>query len=327
LAEDCRRQTRDGLLFSNLSLIIENSKHKYAKNEDFSSFDFANGEIAYPKARDGQDMYFIQGAGYTDVVKLVRQLKQNFKIKDTDLTVVCPYREPLVELNKELRKIWLGADVMLVEDSFKNKWAINDRIIMTENRTDIGVMNGEEGRIMSISNNELICNFDGNDVNIPMSISKKSYGGSSSSSSGGGGGAEEGSANLLCSKLLQLSYALTVHKSQGSEWPIVIYYVPPNKKAGGFLSRRLSFTALSRTKNLCMCVCDDLDVLAGAIICRTSKRIDNLAASYKTVMGIVDPPADGKKAGGGGSSGYDDPDYDPLDGNEYEDCDVPDDIW
>lgn len=313
LTEDCRRKTHDGVLFRNLGIIIDNNKLAKADQEDFSNFDFADGDMAYPEAKEGQDMYFVQGAGHTDVVKLTRMLKQNFPLKDTDLTVVCPYREPLAELNKQLRKIWLGSDVMLKSDNFGNDWAVNDRIIMTENRSDINVMNGEEGRITTIENSNLHCNFDGNDVVIPMSVTKKSYAGDEEG---------EGTANPLSSKLLQLSYALTIHKSQGSEWPIVIYYIPPNKRAGGFLSRRLSFTALSRTKNLCLCVSDDLDVLAGSITTRTPKRIDNLAASYRTAVGIVDPAAGGNGSGGSNeANGSTAADYDPFDGVDCYDED------
>jgi len=267
---DCRRQSRDGVLFNNLGVMINNSN---TGGDDFSNFCFAEGPIAFPVAKNGQDMYHIPGT-QNEVLALVNQLKQNFDLKDTDLTVICPYREPCDNLNKELRKIWLGDDMMLVKDSFKNEWSIGDRIIMTENRNDINVMNGEEGRILGILNNELLCSFEGKDVSIPMSITKKAFGGEG----------EESGSNPLSSKLIQLAHCITTHRSQGSEWMLVVFYIPPNKKAGGFLSRRLCFTALSRAKNLCFCVCDDKDVLAGSIIMNTPKRIDNLALSYKEAL-------------------------------------------
>jgi exodeoxyribonuclease V alpha subunit len=51
---------------------------------------------------------------------------------------------------------------------------------------------------------------------------------------------------------LELSYAITVHKSQGSEYKVVVlpaYYGPPM-----LMSRNLLYTAITRAKELCVVV-------------------------------------------------------------------------
>ena len=51
---------------------------------------------------------------------------------------------------------------------------------------------------------------------------------------------------------LELSYAITVHKSQGSEYPVVIipmYYCAPM-----LMSRNLLYTAVTRAKNMVIMV-------------------------------------------------------------------------
>lgn len=47
-----------------------------------------------------------------------------------------------------------------------------------------------------------------------------------------------------------LSYAITIHKSQGSEWPLVIVMV--DEEAKQIASRELIYTAISRAKRVCL---------------------------------------------------------------------------
>ena len=58
--------------------------------------------------------------------------------------------------------------------------------------------------------------------------------------------------------LVDFGYATTVHKSQGSEWPIVIYVA--DRSCGRIGSRQLVYTAISRAKQLCFTV-GQLDVI------------------------------------------------------------------
>lgn len=50
-----------------------------------------------------------------------------------------------------------------------------------------------------------------------------------------------------------LSYALTVHKSQGSEYPVVVLPLPPDC-GSQMLQRTLLYTAVSRAKQLLVLV-------------------------------------------------------------------------
>jgi exodeoxyribonuclease V alpha subunit len=51
-----------------------------------------------------------------------------------------------------------------------------------------------------------------------------------------------------------LGYALTVHKSQGSEWPIVVVMLDTYPGAKMVCSREWFYTSISRAKRLCVCV-------------------------------------------------------------------------
>ena len=53
---------------------------------------------------------------------------------------------------------------------------------------------------------------------------------------------------------LDLSYAITIHKSQGSEFPCVVVAIVPG--APMLLTRNILYTAMTRARNLCICVGD-----------------------------------------------------------------------
>lgn len=51
-----------------------------------------------------------------------------------------------------------------------------------------------------------------------------------------------------------LGYALSVHKSQGSQWKYAIFAVDANRRAANVLNRNAIYTAISRPTNACFCV-------------------------------------------------------------------------
>ena len=54
-------------------------------------------------------------------------------------------------------------------------------------------------------------------------------------------------------------YILTIHKQQGSEAPIVVIYIPPNYNSF-ILTRNLLYTGISRAKQKCILIADELTV-------------------------------------------------------------------
>ena len=105
---------------------------------------------------------------------------------------------------------------------------VNDRVIHRKNNYDLGVFNGDIGRIVSIDNVELTCvvSFfpDGREV-----IYQKE--------------------DII---ELDLAYAVTIHKSQGSEFEIVI--IPVMTQHYKMLFRNLIYTGLTRARTLALFV-------------------------------------------------------------------------
>lgn len=103
---------------------------------------------------------------------------------------------------------------------------VGDRVIQTRNNYDLGVFNGDIGQINSI-------NPANGDVWVYFS-----------------GGSEVRKVKFPREDLmeLQLAYAITVHKSQGSEFPVVI--IPVLSQHHNMLFRNLVYTGLTRAKKL-----------------------------------------------------------------------------
>ena len=95
---------------------------------------------------------------------------------------------------------------------------VGDRVIHTVNNYKLGVFNGEVGDVLGVEGAELVVDFGDRYVGY-------------------------GKGDALD---LQLAYALTVHKSQGSEFPWVVCVV--HSAHTFMLTRQLFYTAITRAK-------------------------------------------------------------------------------
>lgn len=200
-----------------------------------------NGEVPQPP-QPGQNQDFaliecfdkekqIQG-----VVELYKDLmKRGFKPEDIQiLTPMRKSEDPLGSNNlnmvlKELlnpassrrpdetiqKKIGKGAEGML-----RMSFSVGDRVMQMANNKDLGIFNGDVGYIVEMDHQEktLLTNFGGELVEMSMTDIED----------------------------LDLSYATTYHKSQGSEYRAVI--MPLSKSHGHMLDRNMLYTAETRGK-------------------------------------------------------------------------------
>jgi exodeoxyribonuclease V alpha subunit len=112
---------------------------------------------------------------------------------------------------------------------------VGDRVICTRNDYTVrphGLMNGEHGVVVSMSKQELTLQLD--DGRVVRT-------------------------NAVQSRHLAHAFALTVHRSQGSEYPVVV--IVYHHTHGRLLDRRLLYTALTRARERVI-LCADAGALA-----------------------------------------------------------------
>lgn len=141
----------------------------------------------------------------------------------TQTQVLSPMRKGLVgieNLNKELQQHCNPQkDNLTTIDGIKYK--IGDKVIQLKNNYEKNIFNGDLGIVTHLDKEEkkIYVNFSGNIVSVDQTESAE----------------------------LQLAYAISIHKSQGSEFPIVI--IPLLKQHFIMLKRNLIYTAITRGKS------------------------------------------------------------------------------
>ncbi len=125
---------------------------------------------------------------------------------------------------------------------------VGDRVIQTRNNYTLGVVNGDTGLLVAIAPGVVTVDFgDGRVVGYAA-------------------------ADLLD---LDHAYCLTVHRSQGSEWPGVVLLV--SSAYGRMLSRNLLYTALTRARRAAVIVGDEAAIARAVAETRDHERRTGLA--------------------------------------------------
>lgn len=124
-----------------------------------------------------------------------------------------------------------------------------DKVLQTRNDYENEVFNGDVGTISTVSSEDrcLRVRFEGNEIEY-----------------------DEGNLDSLT-----LAYAMSVHKSQGSEYPAVV--LPLLTTHFVMLSRNLLYTAVTRARKLCVLVADPRALQLALSDARREDRMTRLA--------------------------------------------------
>ena len=187
------------------------------------------------------DFFFMESASEEDTLRLVvdlckRRLPASYGYSPLeDIQVLCPSRIGVVgtqNINKELQLALNPPAKGRSEVKFGNTLFRNgDKIMQTRNDYDVewrkgaelshGIFNGDIGLIRTADkvNNRLEIDFDGRKATYDAEMMKK----------------------------IEHAYAVTIHKSQGSEYPAVIIPLPNGMDKLTY--RNLLYTAVTRAKS------------------------------------------------------------------------------
>jgi len=200
------------------------------------------------------------------VVELVRRTAARLSLAVSDVQVLVPMKKGVAgmnALNAALQAAFNPATQGMEQMSLGG-YALRkgDKVIQLRNDYQKDVFNGEMGTVWSVQNDPycLTVDFDGKRV---------SY---------------ENRDEL---DMLQLAYAMTIHKAQGSEYPAVVALALPEH--WHMLNRNLLYTAVTRAKKLCVVVTDKAQRgLTRSCEATAAGRRTNLCPRIVKEMGLDD---------------------------------------
>ncbi len=210
-------------------LIVSNA-HRILRGEELAFDQSPESDFIFIDCADEQDMR-------DGVLKLCRDVLPNYYGTDgiygvQVLSAIRRGKAGTIELNRALQQLSRGDDFFSIE-THGYRLTSGDKVMQTRNHYDLewmiprtgvrgkGVVNGEMGIVQSISlsrksvtivfEDEKVATIEGEDLND-----------------------------------IDLAYATTIHKSQGSEYPVEILVIPAGAPA--FLTRNLLYTGVTRAK-------------------------------------------------------------------------------
>ncbi|MEE0944022.1 MAG: ATP-dependent RecD-like DNA helicase [Clostridia bacterium] len=204
------------------------------------------GEMPVLDAKD-KDFFFLSRRSPDIITQTVTELykvrlPRSYQIDPiAKIQVLSPSKKGpagTISINKELQFAMNPPDMLKTEYRYGNTiFRVGDKVMQIKNDYDIiwtrengeigtGIFNGDMGIIESMSLKDKIMTiiFDDREVEYPFT-------------------------NL---DRLELAYAVTVHKSQGSEFPVVI--IPVSSYAPMLMYRNLLYTAVTRARDMVVIV-------------------------------------------------------------------------
>lgn len=205
---------------ANESYIIKNA-HKINKGE-------------YPEIKNNDtDFFFLEKEDNSQVPELTsellsKRLPNYYKVNPVkDIQVLCPMQNGdtgTINMNIVLQSVLNKSTFYIMHGGYK--YYLNDKVMQIKNNYDKEVYNGDIG---------VICDIDIEEKTIKIDFENKIV-----------------KYELTDLDEIVLAYAVTIHKSQGSEYPIVV--IPLTMSHYVMLQRNLIYTGITRAKRILVLV-------------------------------------------------------------------------
>lgn len=205
--------------------------YRQSKNSDIivNAHRINNGEMPKLSCGFNSDFFFIEEQDSGKILELIvdlycRRLPKKYKINPiSDIQIITPVHRGDVgtdSINISIQSYINKSSVSLKRG--QTEYKLHDKVMQIKNNYEKNVFNGDIGFIsdIDIMEKKLTVNFDGRKVEY----------------------------DILELDEISLSYCITVHKSQGGEFPIVI--MPVTFKHFIMLQKNLLYTALTRAQQM-----------------------------------------------------------------------------
>ena len=201
------------------SLIVQNA-HRILQGEP----------LVLEPERGKRDFVFVAREREEEALEVIQELvKERIprRLGAQDVQLLTPMHRGLlgtVNLNRELQRL-LNPDGKSIERGGMH-FRVGDRVMQLRNNYDKGIFNGDLGKIVTLDaeEGELAVDFDGRVVSYDLEDLDE----------------------------ISLAYAMSVHKSQGSEYPAVV--IALHTSHFPMLHRSILYTAVTRGKELVVLV-------------------------------------------------------------------------
>lgn len=215
------------------------------------------------------------------------------------LVILSPYNRPLEVLNRTFQDIY-NVGARMVTDSRGVRWMIGDRVMLTENDKDIGVYNGESGTIRDITAQAVLVDFGSSGCHEfllePTHEGRANYEQGTRQPYYRHGqqmdevlDGDEGDINdERTVQRLQHAYAISIDKSQGSEWDFGVLYID-EFNTGSFLNKNRIYTAWTRMKRAVWSVVSDIEGFKAVCAKCPPYRCENLAKRLTAALPNLKP--------------------------------------
>ncbi len=188
----------------------------------------------FPNIQNGHesDFFFIKQENPDEIVKLIiglvrDRLSKKYGYPPKEIQVLTPMQRGTVgaaNLNIELQNALNPSGPSLARGGYTYRQG--DKVMQIRNNYDKSVFNGDIGYITAVDTNERTLNVTFDSRLVEYDVSELDE--------------------------LVLAYAVTIHKSQGSEFPVVV--MPVTMKHFVMLQRNLIYTGITRAKKICVLV-------------------------------------------------------------------------
>lgn len=190
------------------------------------------------------------------ITETVCTIAARYHCKDDpfSLQILCPLNKGkggIIEINNRLQTI-LNPKPQKTLLYGEKRFNTGDKVIFLKNRPDRGYSNGDLGIIEDIGSSEIRIDMNGTVIHLPRDSLDE----------------------------LQLAYAITVHRAQGSEFPNVIISLPKC----GMLKRNILYTAVTRAKQSVILIASQGSIETAVNNSEEGKRKTTLAGRIKEEM-------------------------------------------
>jgi hypothetical protein len=204
------------------------------------------------------------------IMGILKMLK-SMGVEGKNIQILTCYNKHLPLLNKTFQDVYKDSDKFCIDSSGRILY-LNDRVVHNVNDYDNSIMNGDTGIIVYVSPEKIKVYFESYNYTTEFSCSINT---------------ENMEYKEPDVSRLDVGFSFSVEKSQGSQYPYVIFYCPTDPINKSFLDRNRLYTTITRTQTAFFCVGNINEVLQGARK-EPKYRHDKLAVRMRRLMGLSD---------------------------------------